>query len=348
MSYKMTDFNAIPLFTSIQPNIKRFIQGEECGAEYQAFCIQSWLEAGFKVYSLNNASEIALLKPLHPDVTFLEVQSKIPRITEFYDAGRKLEAGVMAIINADIVVKTEAGFVKDIAEISKEGLVIARRINIDSETFDIEILMGGIDFFMFNIDHIDNNIYLIFQEMNICIGEPWWDFILPIDSIVNNRKNHVIHNDFTLYHLNHIQQWNDKQHNIYKNMFYNIVTTRYVNHEINDRFIKSNMLFDAFCNSYINNNFVAYKNQIKAKNFAMNKIINRDYYYYCLYQQTQLKNEATITPEGLSQRQIQYIKRKAYVYFYLKLKIYKILFFVTKKASLLVKIRNIKAKFTPE
>jgi hypothetical protein len=71
------------LYTSLPPRLERLAAGSECGVAYQRECIASWRRLAFDVVSLNSRAEIETLLPLGFDVTFKEVASECPRISDF-------------------------------------------------------------------------------------------------------------------------------------------------------------------------------------------------------------------------------------------------------------------------
>jgi hypothetical protein len=61
----------IAVATSIPPSILRKNGGEVIEDAYQSLCIQSWIDNGFRVLSVNDGAEIADLAARYPQVEFV-------------------------------------------------------------------------------------------------------------------------------------------------------------------------------------------------------------------------------------------------------------------------------------
>src|ERR1700729_2199040 len=61
----------VTLYTSVPLQLKREAKSEDYGVSYQRECINSWMEAGFKIASLNPDCEIDALLGKGYDIEFI-------------------------------------------------------------------------------------------------------------------------------------------------------------------------------------------------------------------------------------------------------------------------------------
>ena len=89
------------IFTSLPPTTKRMVGENDFGPSYQLACLQSWVNAGFEVRSINPAHEIDALAPFNYPVTFIECESSRPRIVDFIGNTNDAPTEIVGIVNAD-------------------------------------------------------------------------------------------------------------------------------------------------------------------------------------------------------------------------------------------------------
>ncbi len=195
----------IVLFTSIPPQITRLIQGRDFGPQWQLTCIQSWIDSGLQVVSLNAPEEINALRSFSQSVAFREIPKgrERPLITDFFAAAKCCENEIVGIINADCMILPQSGIAKRLSEFLTDDLVIAERVNLDQSSLRLARMSQGFDAFFFKAEAINR----IKQDDHWRIGDVWYDFWLPLAFRVAgfNIKTLPIP---ALLHLNHDQAWN--------------------------------------------------------------------------------------------------------------------------------------------
>jgi hypothetical protein len=151
-------------------------------AHAQPMAVQSWVEAGFKVVSLNSPKEIAELREAYPSVEFvpcfrtMEGTFKAPYIpiSAFIDYAKEQALPQVMLINSDIVIKDVAGDLGKYWDWSVNGLVIANREDHDGTFTNGKRYLHGFDVFMLSSKH-----YGLITQTMFCMGQTWWDYWLP-------------------------------------------------------------------------------------------------------------------------------------------------------------------------
>lgn len=102
----------ITVITSLNPNIKRFdALGNEFGTDYQRRCLNSWLDAGARLVSVNPEEEIDHLSQLNYNADFVPIKAKsfmpgsrpMPGISDAIDVAKQFRSSVVFIANSDII-----------------------------------------------------------------------------------------------------------------------------------------------------------------------------------------------------------------------------------------------------
>lgn len=171
----------------------------------QLKAIESMVESGFKVYSLNCAREIELLKD-YP-VEFIETED-----TGEYFYGKpyvKVNAfrdfvmiyGDALIINSDIVLTPK---IKSI--IKDNGALILNRWDYVHDEFirSAKVFNSGFDAFYLKIEYAQ-----LLPDTSLVVGQCHWDYWLPMQLIrlgvtIYTSKQPVI------YHKKHNSQWSQE------------------------------------------------------------------------------------------------------------------------------------------
>jgi protein O-GlcNAc transferase len=158
--------------------------------ESQRLALQSWQVLGFKVISLNNSSEVTILRSLYPHTTFhavsrdaeLEVGKPLIYLDHVWEylqnACVKTETGngIFGIINSDIHLKVDFDDLALIEREAKQSLVVSSRIEVENpDQTTGRIYTRGFDAFFFDADLLAK-----LPKSNYCLGMPWWDFWLPL------------------------------------------------------------------------------------------------------------------------------------------------------------------------
>jgi hypothetical protein len=190
------------LLTSIPVKTVREVGGTDVGEAWQAACIGSWLEAGFKVISLNAAAEIARLHPRFPDVSFREIPKGYtrPLIDHFIDEATSAHSDVVGIINADCLMVQKLKLVEKLKNLN--GLVVAERLNLGRDTLRLDMQMKGFDVFFFRV----KDLAKIVRDEHYQIGDLWWDYWLPLAFHIAGIDVRTFPLPIVI-HLNHEQTW---------------------------------------------------------------------------------------------------------------------------------------------
>jgi predicted O-linked N-acetylglucosamine transferase (SPINDLY family) len=190
----------ITIATSIAPK----------GLDKQKAAISSWLDIGFKVISFNNADEIALLKDEFSAVEFHLVSrdaredcgKPMVYVNDVLDYFKNSNERISAIVNSDVYLKNSPDTIRYIITQATQQPIICSRVDLDHlENRDGVLYRGGFDAFFFNKSMLDT-----FTQTKFCIGQPWWDYWLPLAWIKHGYKPKYIISPFA-YHIEHPVQW---------------------------------------------------------------------------------------------------------------------------------------------
>lgn len=207
----MLSSEPFPLITSLAPKLNRLqLSGKEIGFSYQKYCIESWMNNGFKVYSLNTADEIEILKHIYLDVHFVEaprdgtavVGRPLVHIADMVTALKDRGYKQCGIVNSDVYMNDAPSFLPFLRKEISNSCVFGHRIDVKELG---EIRGGaytlGYDFFFFEIDQFDTKAFSPFLQ-----GVPWWDYALPL--MLGMRGTFLKKLDSPIFfHLIHGQKW---------------------------------------------------------------------------------------------------------------------------------------------
>jgi hypothetical protein len=200
---KVKNLKPILVATSIGPN----------RIEIQKSAINSWINAGFNVVSLNTKEEVDILKPYFPDIKFHIVDRSAKEkygkpYIYIYDFMRYLNSTdykVVGIINSDIQFKdVKQGFVNVIYQEALDSLVYGHRLDVNHINDSSGTLCYGVDYFFF-----DKNLIHIYTDDGLCMGQPAWDWWMVCVPASKNITTKRILNPIG-YHVIHPQQWNQR------------------------------------------------------------------------------------------------------------------------------------------
>lgn len=213
----------IPLFTSLPPRLKRISGGSDRGDEYQRFCVESWIQAGFQVNSINSENEIfpENLKDLvrvHrvPRDAQMATGRALPYIADVLSVIKNnLSKGPFVITNADIYLRNHKILRDAVREISSGECIVERRWDTKSfsDGSSAREYRYGFDLFVFSADDI--------QQMNngdLVFGVPWWDHALPIRALLSGLSRKRVQSSVA-YHLEHHDRWDRDLWIKYGNVF---------------------------------------------------------------------------------------------------------------------------------
>jgi hypothetical protein len=190
--------------------------------ELQCTAINSWLNLGFNVISINSAEEAAIVSQYFPNIPV-----KIANRTALSTTGKpyvyfddvcksltEMQSDICGIVNSDIFLSADAGFVEFIFEVAANGLLFGSRIDINSMTnLDGEKFIYGFDFFFFS-----KEVLKLFPESEFCLGVPWWDYWAPFVPLVKGVPCKELISPIA-FHLKHETKWASELFCDYGKMF---------------------------------------------------------------------------------------------------------------------------------
>lgn len=200
--------SGVTLITSIMPG----------RISIQKRAIQSWLEYGANVLSINAPDEAIALRKLYSNVKFVETKRDArsdfgkPYIYmhDMITALGNERSPVVGVINSDIVLHCRNWNI--ISEIFKEAhnsIVYGHRYNLknidDTEINPEEgrIFEYGYDWFVF-----PKRFVAALAKQPFVFGCPWWDLWLPLLALHNTIDIVLVRDPFA-YHETHDQNWSD-------------------------------------------------------------------------------------------------------------------------------------------
>lgn len=146
--------------------------------------VNSWVNVGLKVVSLNSKDEIATMKDQYPMVEFVEARTcgnlyKKPYvfINSFIELAEKRGYESVLIINSDIEIR---GDVSHLFKQAETGMVIANRHDHNGDHQFPTRYEHGFDAFF-----IHAKFYNLFPNTCFVMGQTWWDYWLPYRFIQN-------------------------------------------------------------------------------------------------------------------------------------------------------------------
>lgn len=168
----------------------------------QKAAIQSWKDAGFKVYSINSTEEIEKLQDY--DVAFLittstgenEYAKPYVRFDAFRDFVKK--HGDALVINSDILI---TGEIKTAIENAKTGMLMLSRYDYDEDMTKAKMFRSGFDAFYLRKEHA-----VLIPDTRLALGQCHWDYWLPM-TMLNNRVSLFTAKRIIIMHKKHDLQY---------------------------------------------------------------------------------------------------------------------------------------------
>lgn len=149
--------------------------------DIQAQAVQSWIDCGMKVYSINNKEECKKLAPIYPNVTFVETQRTMEEtfgkpyvsLSAIFDWCKTQPDNVFCLINSDIELKTDKETIERIEKKAIDNnLILANRVNYVSD-YKGSRYLAGIDVFFMNKQIIHS-----FPQNLFCLGQCHFDYYM--------------------------------------------------------------------------------------------------------------------------------------------------------------------------
>lgn len=187
--------------TSLSPNHKNF--------ENQSIAINSWIEHGYKVISLNSKEEISRLQDFK-GVEFIEtirtneVLFKRPYvlISAIIDHLKTIQdEDYFLIINSDIIIKDSGKTTEYLKETSEKCVIIINRCDFNDDLNSHKMYEQGFDGFFINKKWLN-----IFPQSVLCLGQCFWDFWLPYQCVLSGTPIYKLKEPY-IYHKRHDIQY---------------------------------------------------------------------------------------------------------------------------------------------
>jgi hypothetical protein len=124
------------------------------------------------------------------------------------------------IVNSDILFKGEREIFEDVQTLAYNTIVYGHRIDVEClQDTEGQPFEGGFDYFCIsnNLDHI-----FMFTRVAMCMGQPWWDFWVPL-TCIRRAISPLFCDNHIAYHQIHDQAWNiDSMFEYGKMLAYNL------------------------------------------------------------------------------------------------------------------------------
>ncbi|WP_186429892.1 nucleoside-diphosphate sugar epimerase/dehydratase [Clostridium sp. BSD9I1] len=182
--------------------------------ENQRNAINTWIELGFHVVSLNCIEEYEKLKPYFPDIEFVVVKRDARNeygkpyvyFDDFMEFFRNCDSKICGIINSDIYLFVESHIFKNyIYKQAEKSIIFGSRMDVKSlDSLIGTMLNNGFDYFFF-----DREISFLYPKEEFCIGQPVWDYWIILIPILNKVRIKKIINPIA-YHIKHPLNWSSE------------------------------------------------------------------------------------------------------------------------------------------
>jgi hypothetical protein len=176
----------------------------------QKKAMATWINAGFKIVSLNTEEEVKLLKPSFPDIEFHVVKRSAKEkfgkpyifIYDFMNYLKSSKSKICGIINSDIHLKgVKKNIINSIYNEALGSLVYGHRIDVPDINQTNGTVCNGVDYFFFDRKLID-----IYQDDGLCMGQPAWDWwMVCVTAYAQKPTKRVL--SHIAYHEIHPQEW---------------------------------------------------------------------------------------------------------------------------------------------
>ena len=198
------EFTKAVVATSIAPG----------NTERQQKAIQSWLDNGFTVISVNIPAEIELLEGSFPDVTFVKAERDgrdlygrpLVFLDDVFSALAATGSPLCGIINSDIQLNVGSSIRNFISREAHGALVLGHRIDVDRpESAEGTLYRNGFDVFFFSCD-----LCSYFPPSEFCLGTTWWDIWAPLAMVLKGVPVKQLITPLA-YHVIHDNRWNENE-----------------------------------------------------------------------------------------------------------------------------------------
>ncbi len=193
--------NKIVCITSIAPN--------HHNNDIQLQAVQSWINLGFKVISINSKSECEALENFYPDVLFvpttrtmeLTYGRPVVSISAALDLCKLQEEDNFLLINSDIELVADDGLIGRIKYQMEKKVIIGNRYNYSDSKDQSSLFISGFDFFFIN-----KNFLSLFPQSLFAFGQCHWDYFIPYTSMKAGIETILLENKIA-FHKDHPVQY---------------------------------------------------------------------------------------------------------------------------------------------
>ncbi|MGA2094014.1 MAG: glycosyltransferase, partial [Sedimentisphaerales bacterium] len=128
---------------------------------------------------------------------------------------------ICGIVNSDIYLAANEDTVSFIRREAENSFVYGSRVEVDSlDNLNGELYDRGFDFFFF-----DKSLIPLFPKSDFCIGATWWDYWLPLVSILSGCKVKMFVTPFAA-HVRHRYKWDEKQWHLLAGKIYDYIAEK--------------------------------------------------------------------------------------------------------------------------
>ena len=203
--------------TSVPPKIRRpLANGNDVGFDYLQACLQTWLNTGAKVATLNRPSEVPSLPPVPAEISRMPLEGDTalyndrygPSLRAMAEAGRGND--IAGIFNADTYLFDSAALKNVLQTEAKDTLIFARRIDVETFGGALRTLnKTGVDAIFFDRERF----MPMFSDPQVGIfqmGVPWWDVLVP--TVAGFYGNVACIDEPFVAHMDHLQAWETNEY----------------------------------------------------------------------------------------------------------------------------------------
>lgn len=160
--------------------------------DHQQNCIQSWINAGYEVHSLNHRDEIERIKEFYPQVKFFPTHRTHLKtlgkpyviISALIDHAKEQKDDHYLLINSDIeIYDKDSVTTNNLKRWSEDGIIVIHRQDYDQDINYFRQYVDGIDGFFLNKKWLD-----VYPQTLLCMGQCFWDYWMPWIPIRQNVK----------------------------------------------------------------------------------------------------------------------------------------------------------------
>jgi hypothetical protein len=194
----------VPLFTSIPMHFSRIsADGGDIGATYLEACISSWMEAGFKPFTINGPCES--VDKINQITVGRDASDKTGRPQVYLDdvlsAIAAHVSGPFALVNSDIMIPHGSAAAERVGRVEAGTFLFSQRIDSTDLNHDTgEPYRGGFDFFAGHTADLR-----ALPNTQFVFGAPWWDHFLPL--VMHMRRRRIAQLRPIVRHLKHEDRW---------------------------------------------------------------------------------------------------------------------------------------------